>query len=117
MLITKVCSHLVNVFLLLKKLYNMEEVWSPKFWQCNATTPWPIHAVVDTCNYLWHMWKNKHTDHQQYIMHICTSDLMVRTCSLQQKEVWTSSVQAEGSLNQFCSITLNVTVSPGVYYQ
>lgn len=26
MLITKVCSHLVNVFLLLKKLYHMEEV-------------------------------------------------------------------------------------------
>jgi len=26
MLVTKVCSHLVNVFLLLKKLYNMEEV-------------------------------------------------------------------------------------------
>jgi len=26
MLVTKVCSHLVNVFLLLEKLYNMEEV-------------------------------------------------------------------------------------------
>lgn len=26
MLITKVCSHLVNVFFLLEKLYNMKEV-------------------------------------------------------------------------------------------
>ena len=54
MLIAEVCSHLVNVFLFLQKLYNMKEVWPPKFWQCNATTPWPVHAVVDTCNHLRH---------------------------------------------------------------
>lgn len=107
MLVTKVCSHLINVFFLLEKLYNMEEVWPPKFWQCNTTTPWPVHAVVDTCNYLWHMWNNKHNDHQQYVMHICPSGLMVMTCSLQQKEVWFNSVH-----HFICN-----KVSPDVCYQ